>query len=102
MKPENVILDRYGHLKLTDFGISKMYAGGRLTKTFCGTTEYLAPEVVNFQGHNRAVDWWGLGIMAYEALSGKSPFVTKEGKRRNQFETFQAISKVTCVILNTT
>lgn len=71
LKPENVILDLWGHLKLTDFGISKMDNGGmRMSHTFCGTAEYLAPEVVSGRGHNKAVDWWGLGIMLYEALSG--------------------------------
>lgn len=75
LKPENVILDREGYLKLTDFGISKKDMKGlRMSHTFCGTTEYIAPELLNSRGHNKSVDWWGLGIMVYETLAGKSPF----------------------------
>ena len=75
LKPENVILDADGYLKLTDFGISKKGMQGlKKSYTFCGTTEYLAPEFLKNKGHNKAVDWWCLGIMIYEFLSGDSPF----------------------------
>lgn len=61
LKPENVILDSEGHLKLTDFGLSKLQVtGDKMTYTFCGTPEYLAPEIVQGTGHNQAVDWWSL------------------------------------------
>ena len=61
LKPENVILDSEGHLKLTDFGLSKLQSSGdKMTYTFCGTPEYLAPEIVTGSGHNHAVDWWSL------------------------------------------
>lgn len=64
LKPENVLLDNEGHIKLTDFGLSKQNViGNRNTYTFCGTPEYLAPEIVKGKGHNKAVDWWSLVII---------------------------------------
>jgi len=61
LKPENVLLDYEGHIKLTDFGLSKQgLVGDRNTFTFCGTPEYLAPEVVKGKGHGKSVDWWSL------------------------------------------
>lgn len=61
LKPENVILDNEGHIKLTDFGLSKLaISGDKMTYTFCGTPEYLAPEIVKGIGHNQAVDWWSM------------------------------------------
>jgi serine/threonine protein kinase len=66
LKPENVILDSDGHLKLTDFGLSKMFkADEEQTFSFCGTPEYLAPEVIKGSGHNHLVDYWSFGIMLY-------------------------------------
>lgn len=59
LKPENLLLDRDGHLKITDFGFAKKLTDR--TWTLCGTPEYLAPEIIQSKGHNKAVDWWALG-----------------------------------------
>ena len=75
LKPENILLDADGHVKLTDFGLSKVLAGpGDSTRTFCGTPEYLAPEVIEGRPHGKGVDWWALGILLWEMLAGAAPF----------------------------
>ena len=76
LKPENVLLDGDGHIRLTDFGLSKLGIVGKnfSTNTFCGTPEYLAPEIIKGKGHNKAVDIWSFGILIYEMISGINPF----------------------------
>eukprot|EP01084_Bolivina_argentea_P235365 396072_1 len=75
LKPENVLLDHEGHIKITDFGLSKdSLKGDMITHTFCGTPEYLAPEVLHQQGHGKAVDWWSFGTLLYEMMTGLPPF----------------------------
>ncbi len=75
LKPENVLLDISGHLWLTDFGLSKMgIMGNKKVFTFCGTPEYLAPEIIQGKGYTKAVDWWSLGLLLFEMLSGRHPF----------------------------
>ena len=72
LKPENVMLDKVGHVRLIDFGLAKRCPDR--TWTMCGTPEYLAPEVVTNQGHNKSADFWTLGVLIYEMLVGVPPF----------------------------
>ncbi|KEF60254.1 AGC/PKA protein kinase [Exophiala aquamarina CBS 119918] len=72
LKPENLLLDRHGHVKITDFGFAKEVPD--ITWTLCGTPDYLAPEVVASKGYNKSVDWWSLGILIFEMLCGFTPF----------------------------
>jgi len=76
LKPENLLLDRAGHCKVTDFGFAKKV--DYRTWTLCGTPEYLAPEIILSKGHGKAVDWWALGILMYEMLAGYPPFYDED------------------------
>lgn len=86
LKPENVLLDQAGNVRLTDFGLSKEGVSDHSTgaNSFCGTPEYIAPEVLLRQGHGRAVDWWSLGALLYEMISGLPPFYSRN--RETMFE----------------
>mmetsp|Transcript_32184 Transcript_32184/g.53183 ORF Transcript_32184/g.53183 Transcript_32184/m.53183 type:complete len:625 (+) Transcript_32184:305-2179(+) len=83
LKPENVLLDAKGHVRLTDFGLSKegIRNSSSGANSFCGTPEYLAPEILNRQGHGRAVDWWSLGALLYEMLTGLPPFYCQDREK---------------------
>uniref|UniRef100_A0A3B4H4F5 Ribosomal protein S6 kinase n=1 Tax=Pundamilia nyererei TaxID=303518 RepID=A0A3B4H4F5_9CICH len=93
IKLENILLDSDGHVVLTDFGLSKEFLEedkGR-TYSFCGTIEYMAPEIIRGKsGHGKSVDWWSLGILMFELLTGASPF-TLEGERNSQSEVSKRI-----------
>ncbi|KAF0698470.1 Aste57867_10893 [Aphanomyces stellatus] len=82
LKPENVLISAEGHVKLTDFGLAKQVNDGDELFTFCGTQEYMAPEMVLGNGYTSAVDWWSLGALAYEMLIGRPPFETKNKNRK--------------------
>lgn len=80
LKPENILLDREGHIKLADFGLAKEGVSQATVgaSSLCGTPEYLSPEVLNRQGHGHAVDWWNLGMVLYEMLTGLPPWYTTD------------------------
>ena len=84
LKPENILLDKEGHVVITDFGFAKKVPDR--TWTLCGTPEYLAPEIIQSKGHNKAVDWWALGILIYEMLAAYPPFGDE-----NNFVIYQKI-----------
>ncbi|XP_046849442.1 ribosomal protein S6 kinase 2 beta-like isoform X2 [Xenia sp. Carnegie-2017] len=80
LKPENILLDSDGHIQLTDFGLCKDSVYDKKTYSFCGTVEYMAPEVVNRKGHTQAADWWSYGVLMFEMLTGALPFQGKDRK----------------------
>jgi len=91
LKPENILLSADGHICLTDFGLAKDFSSGTgapddnewdgRARTICGTQEYMAPEMVAQQGYGKAADFWSLGCIAYEMLSGRPPFLSKKGAK---------------------
>lgn len=82
LKPENILLDKDGHVKLTDFGLCKeALEDGETTHTFCGTVEYMAPEVLLRSGHAKSVDWWSLGAVMFDMLTGGPPFTASNRKK---------------------
>jgi serum/glucocorticoid-regulated kinase 2 len=77
LKPENVLIDEVGYLRLTDFGLSKMKVKDSDAMSIVGTPEYLAPEIILKEGHGKPVDWWCLGSIIFEMASGLPPFYSK-------------------------
>ena len=88
IKPENILLDLEGHIKLTDFGLSRLCSGNNeKVFTICGTPYYIAPEIIEKKGYNNTVDWWSLGCLMYEMLNGKPLFNFSNGKiNTNEFK----------------
>ncbi|KAL4443164.1 hypothetical protein ABPG74_002231 [Tetrahymena malaccensis] len=81
LKPENVLIDKDGYIKLTDFGLSKMDVKHNTEATsLCGTPEYLAPEILEQKGHGKPVDWWTLGNIIWEMMTGLPPFYNENRK----------------------
>ena len=101
-----MLLDKDGHIKIADFGLCKEEIRyGNTTKTFCGTPEYLAPEVLDDHEYGQAVDWWGLGIVMYEMMVGKLPFYNQNtdimfGKSLTQVPDKHAEGKIAKFILH--
>ena len=84
LKPENILLDTEGHISLTDFGLSKQPLDDSKAYSFCGTVEYMAPEIVNRKGHTFTSDWWSFGVLMFEMLTGALPF---QGSNRKETMT---------------
>jgi len=91
LKPENILLDKKGHVVMTDFGLSKegLLSPKDSTKTFCGTPEYLAPEVVSGESYTKSIDWWSVGTLIFEMLTGLPPFYSQ-----NEEQMYEKILKM--------
>ena len=87
LKPENIMVKKNGYLKLIDFGLGKKLKEDR-TFTLCGTPQYMAPEALDQKGYGTSVDFWSLGILVYEMLTGQTPFDAED-----PFQVFQNIRK---------
>jgi len=79
LKLDNILLDSDGHVRIADFGLSKDgVAYGATTSSFCGTPDYIAPEILNYKPYNHSIDWWSLGVLMFEMLTGEAPFDGEE------------------------
>lgn len=97
LKPENILLDSSGHIALTDFGLCKQITTTGETKTFCGTPEYLAPEILTEAGHGKDVDWWSLGVLLYEMVVGVPPFYSSSTSAMYELIQHGALNVPSCL-----
>ncbi|KRX10307.1 Protein kinase-like domain [Pseudocohnilembus persalinus] len=81
LKPENVLIDNCGYIRISDFGLSKNNITGNEALSVCGTPEYLAPEILHKQGHGKSVDWWALGCILFEMLTGEPAYYSNDRKQ---------------------
>ena len=77
LKLENILVDHRGYLKIIDYGLAKIISGDELAMSYCGTQEYLSPEMIEGKGHDKSVDWWALGVLMYELLTSMTPFFNR-------------------------
>ena len=95
IKPENILIDKTGHIKLVDFGLSKIFQKNEKMYTICGTSFYLAPELIKKEGYSCEADWWSLGCLMFELLSGNPPY-RLEGKDINSLNFNQPLKMDNC------
>mmetsp|Transcript_24373 Transcript_24373/g.35771 ORF Transcript_24373/g.35771 Transcript_24373/m.35771 type:complete len:671 (+) Transcript_24373:193-2205(+) len=93
LKPENILLGADGHICLTDFGLAKEIQMEQHLRTLCGTSEYMAPEMLTRNGYGKAVDWWSLGALCFEMLSGNPPF---QAKSQNDLDRMILTERIVC------
>ncbi|KAG6558086.1 hypothetical protein Mapa_000267 [Marchantia paleacea] len=86
LKPENILIDLEGHVKLTDFGLAKEIDDSKKSNSLCGTVEYMSPEIIEGKGHGKAADWWSVGVLLYEMLTGRPPFLHEKGGNRYKLQ----------------
>lgn len=91
LKPENILLDDDGYICLTDFGLARFLEEDKKAMSFCGTPEYIAPEIITGEGHNKSADWWSFGVLLYEMLVGVPPFYHQNQNTMYQFITSKAV-----------
>lgn len=90
LKPENILMGEDGYICLTDFGLAKILEQNEQAFSFCGTPEYLAPEILEEKGHAFPVDWWALGILTYEMIVGFPPFYTGSPNNQKMYDLIKS------------
>ena len=90
LKPENILMGEDGYICLTDFGLAKILEQNEQAYSFCGTPEYLAPEILEERGHSFPVDWWALGILTYEMIVGFPPFYTGSNNNQKMYDLIKS------------